>query len=98
MDARVRVVDRLAEAKDQGRDEGPDRRPFAKDHGGQRDVATTVGHARHERVRDPDREKRPGQAGQEAAGYDSAVAQHIDVDAGSVGGLRMLADGTEAET
>src|SRR5438445_4973305 len=62
VDDRVGVVDRLAEPEDQARDEGADRRPLAEDHRRQRDVASAVGHVRHEGVRDADREERPREA------------------------------------
>ena len=63
VDARIGVVDRLAEAKDQGRDKGANRRPLAEDHGRQRDVASTISHIGHERVGDADGEKSARQSG-----------------------------------
>src|SRR5947199_10787591 len=44
VDGRVVVVDRLPKSEYQARDEGAKRRPLAKDHRRERDVASTVRH------------------------------------------------------
>src|SRR5579883_587108 len=98
-DVQRRVVgdDGRAKPKYQAGDERADGRPLAKDHRCQRDIATSVGHAVVEDVGNADGQERAGQAGEQAAGDDGAVANRIDVDAGCVRCLWVLANGTDAQ-
>ena len=79
--------DRGAERAPLGEDDEPDRDPAAAADG----LVAVPARARRER------DRRPGEAGQQPADEDVGVARAVDVDALGVGGRRALADGAEVE-
>ena len=77
---------------------GPERAPLGEDDEPDRDPAATAdGLVAEPAGRDGERDRRPGQAGQQAADEDVGVARPVDADALGVGGRRALADRAEVE-
>src|SRR5437879_11940230 len=80
VDGRVAVVDRLPKSEYQARDEGAKRRPLAKDHRRERDVASTVRQVGDERVRVSDREECAGEARAQPARHHTTEETEADVE------------------
>ena len=71
--------------------------PTAEDHGGEGDEAGAGRHLLVERADRAEREERAAEAGDRAGEGDVPEPGAVDLDADGVGGLRVLADGAEAQ-
>src|SRR5829696_6699286 len=89
--------ERAREAEEERRGEGADRSPAAEDERGERDEAAAGGHVLGERVVEPDRQERAAERREHPRDDNGHVARAVDGDADRVGGLRVLADGADAE-